>query len=506
MYPPPMSTSNRTPRASLLAGRRTLGDAVVIALALCVIAGGPGCKQEVIYVECELGTIPVGDQCEALPPPPPPTVDANGGGSASQDGSSGGGDTASRVETNSEDSVVVPQVVVGTACVKDADCGDGICLNWAGGSCTRLDCLTQGCPAGTVCTPIKGGNTACLALCTAEEPCPQESHGCKALQSVEGEYEHVCHGVADDAGDVGSPCGGHDLCVDDTVCLTSFPGGYCSLEGCDEQSCPIGSGCFVFEGKPTCLQQCADDADCITGDNADRRCALLKNIDGVLVRACISAVGDQGMGEQCTNAFECSSGSCEVLGEGACSQTGMPCFVVEEGSADQGCEADEFCLVTGSNQVGACTQSCAIAAPCPGTSLCQGTEGEAEGLCRPPCEGPGENSGCRTDAGFICTYGFALGDSTGQGRYLCLPSAAGSLGAPCDDDHPCAVGVCESLEEGADGTCTVPCGQDLYCPFPGLCSNDAAFGICRTACLSDADCWPGASCTSGLSPLGKVCL
>ena len=272
--------------------------------------------------------------------------------------------------------------------------------------------------------------------------------------------------------------------------------------GCGPEDCPVGSSCFVFAGIPTCLQGCQGDEDCTSAPDAERRCSVLKDVMGQQTGACISASGGQQIGEQCLNDFECESGTCETLGDGLCSQSGKPCFTLTE---DTDCDADEFCLVTGDNQVGACTQTCSLLVPCPGTSLCQGIPGVPEGWCRPPCEGLGANDDCRTEAGFTCTYGFALGDSTGQGRYLCMLGSEGKMGDGCGLEVSCTMGNCEMTGE-IEGYCYVPCGDDLYCPFPGLCVSDGSFGSCVAACFSDADCAEGAVCTSGQGTLGSVCI
>jgi hypothetical protein len=47
-------------------------------------------------------------------------------------------------------------------------------------------------------------------------------------------------------------------------CLTQFTGGYCGLEGCEEDAdCPEGSACVTADdGKNYCYRLCQDKDDC----------------------------------------------------------------------------------------------------------------------------------------------------------------------------------------------------------------------------------------------------
>ncbi|MEC9073335.1 MAG: hypothetical protein VX938_13175, partial [Myxococcota bacterium] len=370
----------------------------------------------------------MGDRCDPIPPSvdlpvagEPDAVSSEDTGPVVDIGEQQPVDVA---PTPQKDTTVEQAPEIGAPCMKDDDCGQGVCLDWPGGYCTLLDCEEGGCPVGSRCALLKGGNTGCLTTCN-DGDCAGDDQGCKLLTGIDGSLSPFCYGADDDGGGIGSPCDDHVECLGNTTCLSSFPGGDCGLLGCGPEDCPVGSSCFVFAGIPTCLQGCHGDEDCTSGPDAERRCSVLKDVMGQQTGACISASGGQQIGEQCLNDFECESGTCETLGDGLCSQSGKPCFTLTEATD---CGADEFCLVTGDNQVGACTQTCSLLVPCQGTSLCQGIPGVPEGWCRPPCEGLGANDDCRTEAGFACTYGFALGDSTGQGRYLCMLGSEGKMG------------------------------------------------------------------------------
>jgi len=50
------------------------------------------------------------------------------------------------------------------------------------------------------------------------------------------------------------------------ICDVTAPGGYCTLEGCDRESCPDGAVCVDFnEHESFCMAFCDDDRECRTG-------------------------------------------------------------------------------------------------------------------------------------------------------------------------------------------------------------------------------------------------
>jgi hypothetical protein len=71
---------------------------------------------------------------------------------------------------------------------------------------------------------------------------------------------------------IGTPCTSTTDCGSDSrsACQTesgdNFPGGYCSMEPCDDVNvCPPGSTCVSLGGEtPACFKTCTDDSDCRT--------------------------------------------------------------------------------------------------------------------------------------------------------------------------------------------------------------------------------------------------
>ncbi|MCB9788238.1 MAG: hypothetical protein H6744_16265 [Deltaproteobacteria bacterium] len=481
--------------------------ALLVVTALVVAS----CADKITIVECPLGTEPQGSECIPLGldliSPQHDVVEDSPGTDApelpiqditpAQDADAVG--PKPDLPDTGPDAVLTGGVV-GAACNKSSDCAGGVCLDWPGGYCTALDCTVSSCPSGSKCMPLAGGNAGCMATCTEDADCRGSDQTCKTLAAVDGSLRRVCHGVASDAHAVGETCIDAVGCAGAMTCLPSLPGGYCASLGCNATSCPTGSSCFNFGGFPTCLKTCGSDGDCGGEPGAERRCGILKALDKQKVGACISGAEGLKIGEQCSNDFECQSGACEVLGEGRCTQNDLPCFLDNEKDV---CGAG-FCFISGQNQVGACVQPCALGTPCPGLSFCAGTPGSSEGVCRPACDGLGASDNCRTDVGFECTYGWPLGSTAGQGRYLCHLAPPGSLGTECTPPGGCPMGQCLPITS-AGGMCGATCGEDGYCPFPGSCVVDGQDLTCRKACFSAADCAEGATCGPAAGALGNVC-
>ncbi len=496
-----------TPRArTTLSSNRAAATWLACAASALVLGA---CGDTITILECPLGTQPVGDHCEAWGSVDAGGEDAGGDGlpnfrtdddafaEPTSDTSAGGADAGGegpdaepaddaggRQQPGGEGST-------GSPCAKNDECAGGTCLDWPGGYCTTLDCDTAGCPDGELCVPFAGGNHLCLVPCATDAACGAQQ-ACKQLADGADGLVSACHGVDADAGDVGSACGTEDTaCAGAATCLQSMPGGYCAVMGCEPGSCPTGSACVKFGGTPTCMRACDDDAHCDGEPGAERSCSTLKAVSGDQVGVCISGDSGADIGAPCLNDFECDSGTCQLLGEGMCSQSQTPCFAATEA---EDCGAAEFCLVTGRNQVGLCTQPCAVSTPCPGASHCVGQSGAAEGWCRPACAGPGADAECPPGNVFSCTYGLPLGDPTGQARYVCAIVGEGAVGDTCEHPADCIEGTCEPDGSGAGGTCVQDCSDDFYCPFPGICVPDGFPGTCRRACQSTVDCADALSC------------
>ncbi len=363
-------------------------------LTIAALSGllAAACGDKVTIIECPLGTEPVGSECIPLGVDLiAPLRDADTASRPDSDAAElplaelpPGDDTATDPGGPNPDLPITgPDVIlsgspVGAACAKSSECQGAACLDWPGGYCTAFDCTVSSCPSGSRCMPLAGGNSACLATCESDADCRADGQqACKTLESLDGTLRRVCHGVATDAESVGGACLDAVGCASAMSCLPSLPGGYCAALGCTAGSCAVGSKCYKFGGFSTCLKTCGADADCGGVPGAERRCGVLKALDGSKTGACISGAEGLAIGAQCSNDFECSSGSCEILGAGRCTQGAkLPCFLENEA---QVCGGDGgFCYISGQNQTGACVQPCGLGTPCPGLSLCAGAVGEGE--------------------------------------------------------------------------------------------------------------------------------
>ena len=64
--------------------------------------------------------------------------------------------------------------------------------------------------------------------------------------------------------DIGDSCSTNVDCEQNGTrdCDLSQPGGYCTIDGCDEYSCPSGSVCIRIFSDESATQSCLKDADC----------------------------------------------------------------------------------------------------------------------------------------------------------------------------------------------------------------------------------------------------
>ena len=385
-----------------------------------------------------------------------------------------------------------PPGVIGASCNKDADCGAELtCLNWPGGYCTKLDCASDTCPSDSTCVGLAGGNTACLATCETTEDCAGETdQACKTFTPVgKDEARGVCHGVDSDAQTVGGPCGDATDCQGPAVCHALTVSGYCAIPGCEADACPAGTACITTDSGPFCLRACESAEDCVQLDDVAQQCKEKKRPDGAKASVCVAAAGEKAIGDYCVDDVECESGTCEILGDGRCSQSEVPCW------DQQGCAESEFCNIGPASKVGICSKPCSVAAGCPGLGFC------VEGLtstCRKPCSGIGDAS-CKGTDGFTCMYGYPLG--LGTGTYVCHLDQAGATGSSCEDASACASGICHQ------GSCAEACGTNYSCPFPTHCAAVPDEGLlCLRACFSNVDCPDGSTCDTAPGGIQKVCL
>lgn len=462
------------------------------------------CGDTVTFIECPPGTFAQGSECIPItqpdattsPPDTTPPTDTE----APPDTTVATTDSAATIEDLDTSAPETSAGPTGAACLKNADCAGGTCLDWENGYCTTLDCGAAGCADGEECLAVLSNNTICVETCTSDADCRVPDTACKRV--AEGsETRQVCVGVDDDAGGAGSACADPTSCQGAQTCLSAFPGGYCAALGCPAAPCGAGSTCVRVDGRPSCLATCAEDVDCGSAPGAERKCGVLQGVAGSPVEVCISGISGKAMGESCLSDFECGSGTCQILGEGRCSQTQRPCF--PERVAED-CNGAESCLVTGQNRVGVCSQPCRPGGiGCPGATYCVAEAGAPnDGWCRPACTNPGADPACNADVGLRCAFGIPITDGA-QGRYVCARARTGVLTA-CSGAAACGDNAC--LLEGNAGFCVEACGDDSYCPFGGSCVVGTAGGDrCQRACFSGLDCPSGFQCTLPTGATRMVC-
>jgi hypothetical protein len=90
-----------------------------------------------------------------------------------------------------------------------------------------------------------------------------------------------------------SPTGGR-------ICDVSQPDGYCTIEGCDEGTCPEEAICVRFFPAEFLVASCAEQADCQEGDLclSDGFCAPLRTERRYCMRRC-------GTDGACRDEYSC---------------------------------------------------------------------------------------------------------------------------------------------------------------------------------------------------------
>lgn len=388
-------------------------------------------------------------------------------------------------------------------CAFDEVCRQGACMPvppasrcWEDGDC---DCgwticdsePTSRCSGGTVCPcgdpcPIGGTLGMCVpygvegACCANQDDCypgttcliddaanggvcvpPASAPGCWSAADCDADGA-TCTGVA-----LGS-CGGA-VPAQQGVCQSA---GVCCGSDAD---CPLdASGVAPVCREGVCVPapsggQCWGDGDC---DCGWEDCASIPSSYCVGAHVC-------GCGEACT--FETDSpGTCSPLGG-----YGMCC------TQDAHCEGNLVCGL-----------------PASGGFL---PPEEYPGICVPPA-GPGE---CYTDshcaAGLVCFD--AAATSCFQGAFYHDPGtciAEAGLGACCNADLPCGVGlqcaqeVCKPPATFGGCWSDLDCEPQQACKGAEICGCDADCANADKAGICDGPYW-GCCTANGGCPLGEVC-
>jgi len=417
----------------------------------------------------------------------------------------GGRDVDSPTDTGGQDGTAAEIVTAGgngSACQLNATCAGGTCLDWPTGYCSQIDCKTSGCGGDGVCVDVAAGNSVCLGECESSADCRAPHQACKTLFASDGTVS-VCVGIEPQAVGPGAACTDPARCLAEAACLPSFPGGYCAEIGCTPGSCPAETTCVKVDGTPSCLRSCFEDNDCDGEAGAERKCGVLAGLTGDPQRVCISGITARGVGEGCVSDFECTSGSCQILGEGRCNVSQVPCFPE---SAAATCGTGDYCRITAVSRVGVCSQACSAGVTCAGANFCL-AEGQAarSTWCRPTC-GSGDGQ-CNAAAGLDCHFGLPLSDS-GQGRYVCAATVLGGPFFPCNGDAACPGGRCiKPAGNNAQGYCVRGCGDDDYCGFGGSCVRGAPSGNeCWRMCFASTDCPTGFRCGTATGSVRDVCI
>ncbi len=89
------------------------------------------------------------------------------------------------------------------------------------------------------------------------------------------------------APEIGDGCNSSADCSvnGDRICDLAYPGGYCTVAGCDTDTCPDGAVCVEWRFSPDrtaasyCMASCGGDGDC-RGDYACMQDADERLVDG----------------------------------------------------------------------------------------------------------------------------------------------------------------------------------------------------------------------------------
>jgi hypothetical protein len=224
---------------------------------------------------------------------------------------------------------------IGDSCESSVDCdiqNKRVCdLTLPGGYCTVSGCEKGTCPDEAVCVtfrpePERLSNSWCMASCENSSDCRSgyrcrraEQLGMMAVSAytqetgeVAIELQPLARSLDGDLAkfctvDVPAPAIG-DECQSDLdcdlenrrTCDLSLPGGYCTLTGCEQGSCPDGAVCVALapesgeEPENRCLASCKDDDGCRSGYRcvqADQLEGKAESLDGDLAKFCLVESG-----------------------------------------------------------------------------------------------------------------------------------------------------------------------------------------------------------------------
>ena len=264
-------------------------------------------------------------------------------------------------------------------------------------------------------------------------------------------------------GSIGSACLLDGHCLDNGVCL-SWPGGYCTLLGCleDSELCPEDTQCISTGGNSACLKKCESSEDC--RQDKEHACKTLEGANLGLSKVCMGTqAGASPLAGICSADDNCS-------GEAAC-YGGVPGgMCVVNGCGLNTCPEGSQCVAL--DGLPRCLKECSSNSDCPG-----GSE-----LGR-SCESMKKLNGESFDACFV-------------------PQGDSPIGAPCTGGYGCASGSCRIVATGVcSNSTTIACSLSEDCPAGEVCNQAASYlqGVCTQECSGNQEgqCPDSSSCVMG---------
>ncbi len=380
-------------------------------------------------------------------------------------------------QTNATDGTCAP-VADGTPCVVPSECGSGQCFD---GVCCDVDCsaLNTGCtrartgqPDGTCAPTIPGAPCTSAAECASthcvdgvccDRACTAPAEAC--AEASTGRPDGTCAATVP-----GAPC------TAATECASGYcADGYCCDGACDSpcESCD-GSKTTAANGQCAPVREFTDPDDECAPSPAPGTCTLPGVCSGQ--RACLDCFPFQCQGPRCS-ALCLSDAECVAPALCVVASCKLPQQNGESCSRDVECES------------GHCVDDTCCAARCeaPCNACSNWRTGGPDGECLPIEDGrspkldgacPDDDDECGADG--RCDGAGACRTATPAGR------ACGTS---------CTVGSEEQIACDGQGACSVTTSSRACLPY----ACDAEGSVCKSTCIDDGDCAPGATC----SPAGE---
>ncbi len=302
--------------------------------------------------------------------------------------------------------------------------------------------------------PVVAAGLAAAACSLTDEPFEARSlvMDAGALEAAGG----ASPGGADTGTEPEANCEGEDCCESDEDCGAA--------ESCAAGRC-LPVSCELSENVAACMPMLCSGPDC--GDGCSNGTLDPGEADVDCGGSCTAPCAD---GQSCSEADDCSSGSCV---DARCAAASCSDGVRNQDEADVDCG-------------GSCEVRCS-----PGQSCSQDADCQADGIC---------DSSSDTCAALSCDDGQVSGDETDVD---CGGSCSGcSAGGTCGADEDCEDGVC------SEGACAEPSCSD------GVANQDETGVDCGGSCdpctegfpcVGGADCTTGVCGASGCAAGGSCC-